>query len=566
MRAGARRAPTARALHLCAGLILLTFVTTHLLNHSLGLVSLAAMEAGRWWFLGFWRTWPGTVVLYGAVLTHVLLALWSLYRRRDLRMSLAEATRLALGLSIPPLLAQHVVSNRLAAQALGFDDSYTRVLLFLWVLRPDLGRWQAITLCVVWLHGAFGLHLWLRLRPWYPRAALPLFAAALLVPVLALLGFAAGGREVGARARAAGGSPIAALSIRVPDQAVQATVPRVTEAVVGTYGGLLGAVMAARALRRWRDRRRPRVRVGYPDGRQVAVPRGFSVLEASRLASIPHASVCGGRGRCSTCRIRVTRGGADLPAPSPREQRVLVRAGVPPGVRLACQLRPTADVEVVPLLAFPARASAGHPAPSAASGTEQEIVVLFADLRGFTRIAERRLPYDVVFLLNRYFEAVGTAIQSAGGLANQFTGDGVMALFGVGTGADAGCREALTAAGRMVDRLEEMSRSFGDELPEPLRLGIGIHVGPAVVGRMGHAETMYFTAVGDTVHVASRLQELTKTYQCQAVISEDVALRAGVDVSALPQHEVTVRNRTAALAVRVVADVRATLTPIVRKS
>jgi adenylate cyclase len=566
---------TVRAVHLWAGLVLLTYVTTHLLNHALGLVSLTAMEAGRGWLLAPWRSLVGTAVLYAAFVTHPLLALWSLYRRRDLRMPGIEAWRLLLGLCIPPLLAPHIVANRLGVTWLGLEDSYARVLAIYWVLRPDLGLAQALTLTLVWLHASIGIHFWLRLRPWYPRAVLPLFAAAVLLPVLALLGGIAGGREVAARAPFRSPAPAAGaglaragapLAMRLPDRATGQRLARITDGIVGTYGVLLAAALGARGLRAWGDRRRGRVRVGYPDGRRIAVPLGFSVLEASRLAAIPHASVCGGRGRCSTCRVRVTRGGDAQPPPSLQERRVLARVGAPPGVRLGCQLRPTADLEVVPLITAPARVSAGYPAPSASSGTEQEIVVLFADLRGFTRIAERRLPYDVVFLLNRYFEAVGTAIQSAGGLANQFTGDGVMALFGVGAGADAGCREALVAAGRMVDRLEEMSRSFGDELVEPLRLGIGIHVGPAVVGRMGHAETMYFTAVGDTVHVASRLQELTKTYQCQAVISEEVARRAEVDVSALPRHEVTVRNRTAALAVRVVADVRATLTPSARKS
>jgi len=81
----------------------------------------------------------------------------------------------------------------------------------------------------------------------------------------------------------------------------------------------------------------------------------------------------------------------------------------------------------------------------ARTGEEREIAVLFADLRGFTRLAEHRLPYDVVFFLNRYFEAVGRAIADSGGIANQYTGDGVMALFGVETASDTACRQALRA-------------------------------------------------------------------------------------------------------------------------
>ena len=227
----------------------------------------------------------------------------------------------------------------------------------------------------------------------------------------------------------------------------------------------------------------------------------------------------------------------------PAEQRVLNRVKASPDVRLACQLRPLHNLTVYPLLSPQAHASAGFAQPTHMADQEQEIAILFADLRGFTRLAEPKFPYDVVFFLNRYFEAIGEAIKQAGGIANQFTGDGVMALFGVGKSAEEGCRQALHAASAMIRSLATLSQTLATELPEPLKMGIGIHTGPAVVGRMGYAETTYLTAVGDTVHVASRLEALTKDYQCQLVISEQVAQRAGLDVRPYPCHELTVRNR-----------------------
>jgi len=223
-------------------------------------------------------------------------------------------------------------------------------------------------------------------------------------------------------------------------------------------------------------------------------------------------------------------------------------------VRLACQLRPTRDLSVVPLLPPTVDAETGQ-APGG-DGQEREIAVVFADLRGFTRLAEHRLPYDVVFFLNRYFEAVGGAIADEGGIANQYTGDGVMALFGVGTGPETACRQALRASGAMIARVEEFSRSFGAELDGPLRLGIGIHTGPAVVGEMGYGKTRYLTAVGDTVHVASRLEALTKEYECELVVSEQVMARAGLSAPEWPRHDLTVRNREAPLRIVVVKDAR----------
>ena len=107
----------------------------------------------------------------------------------------------------------------------------------------------------------------------------------------------------------------------------------------------------------------------------------------------------------------------------------------------------------------------------------------------------------------------------------------------------------------MIRSLAELTQTLADELSEPLRMGIGLHTGPAVVGRMGYAETTYLTAVGDTVHVASRLEGLTKEYHCQMVLSEQVAMCAGLDLTAYPRHEITVRNRTEPLAIYVVEDV-----------
>jgi adenylate cyclase len=186
--------------------------------------------------------------------------------------------------------------------------------------------------------------------------------------------------------------------------------------------------------------------------------------------------------------------------------------------------------------------------------------VLFADLRTFTGIAERKLPYDLVFLLNSYFEAVGDAIAGAGGMVDKFIGDGVMALFGVDSGPEIGCCQALAAAKTMVANVNVLSQRLAEELAEPLKIGIGIHCGPAVVGRMGYGSTVHLTAIGDMVNVASRLQDLTKEYSCQLIISEQVAEQAGLAVSAFPRHELTVRNRRETLAIFVVENLEALAT------
>jgi adenylate cyclase len=541
-----------RRLRLATGLVLFAYVSSHLANHALGLVSVAAMDVGREWFLRLWRNPAGSAALYVSLLVHFGLALWALYLRRSLRMPALEAVQLVMGLSILPLLTMHAVGTRLGSEWFGFNDTYTPVLLNFWKLRTDLGARQALLLVIVWTHGCIGLHLWLRLKPWFPRFAPWLAALALLVPVLALLGFADGGREVLRFAAQPAWSELAAAAAHSPGPQERALLERTSEAILLGFAACVVLALLARLLRRACELRRNAVHIRYPSGRSVVVPLGHSVLEASRSAGVPHASVCGGRGRCSTCRIRVVEGLQSLPPTSAEELAVLKRIGAAPNVRLACQLRPRRDLSVVPLLPSTATARDGFAQPDSLAGKEQEICVLFADLRGFTRLAEYKMPYDVVFFLNRYFEAMSRAIRQAGGIPNQFTGDGVMALFGVESGPGRGCSDAVVAAASMVRELASLSSELAEELAEPLRIGIGMHVGPTIVGRMGHGEAMYLTAVGDTVHVASRLQDLTKPFRCQLIISEAAARCAGINVSGFPRHELTVRNRTEPVAIRAV--------------
>jgi len=361
-----------RRLRLFTGLVLFAYVSTHLINHALGLVSLGAMETGRDWFLGAWRSRPGTVLLYGSLLIHIALAFLALYERRTLRMPLWEAAQLALGLCIPPLLMGHVFGTRVAWELYGVEDAYSRLTLSLWALTPELGRKQVLTLVVIWSHAMIGLHANAKLRPWYPRAAPWLLAAALLLPVLAVLGFVNGGRQAAALAR----DPAVRAELlwhgRAPLTVTETERLRtLRELTLTAYSTLLAAVLVARGVRGVAQRRRARIRVVYPDNRRVSVAAGLSVLEVSRLAGIPHASVCGGRGRCSTCRVRI-RSAAPQPPPDEAEARVLARLGVPPDVRLACQLRPTSNLLVVPLLPARATAADGRPPGDAHSGREQE--------------------------------------------------------------------------------------------------------------------------------------------------------------------------------------------------
>ena len=542
-----------RRLRLCTGLILAAFIISHFINHSLGLLSLEAMESYRRVNAVLWQSALGTIALYGAFITHACLALYALFRRTTLRMPWWEALQLGFGLLIPPLIAIHVIGTRVSPWLLGFDVDYPWILYVQWSNPRPLIQ-QPLLLVVVWIHLLVGLHYWLRLKSWYPRALPVLYALAVLLPVLALLGFARAGTEVLALATDPEIKSAITAGWSDAPRAERRFVLGLEPKALWTMAALLALVLAAREVRRQlRRRRKSFYTLVHPSAGAIAARGGQSVLEALRDAGVPHASVCGGRARCTTCRIRVGAGFEYLPAPTELEGAALERIGAMENVRLACQTRPSRDLQITPLL--PANASAADAQrPGGVGGHEQPVAVMFVDLRASTKLGEERLPYDVVFILNQFFAEMSEALHDTGGHYAQFSGDGLMALYGLESDVATGCRNAMHGAAAMVTRLAVLNRRLAEELPEPLRIGIGIHCGEAIVGTMGPPSSPNLSAVGDNINIAARLEALCKTYEVTLVVSEQTAQHAGVDLSAFDKHAAPVRGREEAVVVYAVPD------------
>ena len=543
-----------RRIHLASGLVLFTFAATHLINHALGLISLDALEYGRDWFLLLWRNVMGELVLYAALLAHLLLALWAIYQRRSFRLTIIEWAQLLLGLSIPVLLAGHVLNTRFAYQLFGQEDTYHLELIIFFILQPQLIYEQMLLLVVVWMHGCIGLHQWLRLKPSYRQLVWLAYAVALLLPAAALAGIWVAGRDIHTLASEPEWLDQQLNQVHRIDGVDAAFLDNLKDWFFSVSALALAAAVLLRPVRRMLRRRLGLVRLTYPDGKRITIAKGTTVLEASRIHQIPHASVCGGRGRCSTCRVRIEQDPETLTAPSAEEATVLKRIGADDNVRLACQIKPMRDCSVIPLMDPGTRVSSVGVRSADLVGQERQIIVLFADLRDFTTLSEEKLPYDVVFLLNRYFAAMGSAITDSGGYVDKFVGDGVMAIFGLKTGSQEASQAALKAAYKMAGELATLNKSFKHDLPKPLRMGIGIHGGPAIVGTMGYGEASSLTAIGDTVNTASRLEGVTKSLGVQLVFSEFVAQSAGLPTTLFETREIEVRGRLSQLNAYIVPD------------
>src|SRR6204780_885473 len=412
-------------------------------------------------------------------------------------------------------------------------------------------------LLISWIHGSIGLFFWLRIKAFYKRAAPFLLAGAVLVPTLAMLGLYQGGRDVVRDSNSAEWKAGNLSQRQVGTPAEQHVLADIADDFLIGYLGLVGLVLLARGARALNERRAGMISLSYGNGRTLRVPKGLSVLEASLRYNVPHASICGGRARCSTCRIRVIGDCDALPEPSQREAFVLDRVGAgDPSIRLACQLRPTGDLSFFQLFMPHAMSASAHASQPHRIGQERYLVSSFVDMRGSTRLAEKQLPFDTVFVVNRFLGAVSQAVIACGGQPNQFVGDGLLALFGLAADPQTACRQALRAAAMISANVDELNQILSHDLHEPIRFGIGIHGGEVIIGDIGYRNHMVFTALGDAVNVAARLQDMTKSLGCEAMVSDEVRIPAGVSAEDLPQREIEIRGRTEPMIVRTVANAK----------
>ncbi len=533
------------AWRLFSGFVLFFYVTLHLINHATGLISLDAMEALNEPIRAFWRLLPMTVLLYGALAVHFVCAFIKLLYRRTLRMTVSERVQTALGLAIPFLLVTHVMGTRFANAEYGINDNYIYVLLSTFVFSPVSAVMNALGLVAAWLHGCLGLYKWMSLKQWYgPVIHQWLLGLATLLSAFALTSFLFNGRMVIPLARDGEFMEGYYAQLGISDLAIFGDLTADIEIVRWGLVAIITGGIAARLIWALWARKDSKVHVLYQNGPTINQPPGPTLLEMSQRAGIPHASVCGGKGRCSTCRVQVINGAEFLEPPSESEKRVLARFSTTPDVRLACQIHPKGDVTVLRLLPADATIATADASTPWASGQEKIVTVMFADLRDFTGTTEHRLPFDVVYLVNQFSRAMGTTVERHDGRIDKFLGDGFMALFGLNASAKEGAKQAIEAAAAMQSELDQLNERLKGELDKPLHMGVGMHTGSVVLGEMGHGAARGLTAIGDTVNTASRLEAATKDHSCCICISAATLSHAAMNMPEQSLKTVSVRGKT----------------------
>jgi adenylate cyclase len=259
------------------------------------------------------------------------------------------------------------------------------------------------------------------------------------------------------------------------------------------------------------------------DDKTIDTDGATSILQTSLNNGIPHTHVCGGNAKCSTCRVLILEGLEYCCVRNEKEQKMADRRKFSPNVRLACQTLLSGDValrrlvldnEDVELVDQEIMGAAPR-----SVGEELPLAILFSDIRNFTSFAEAQLPYDVIHVLNRYFNRAGSIINRHQGQINNFMGDGIMALFGLTDPANA-VLNSVRAGLEMLKAVEAMQPYFELHFKSNFRIGIGIHYGEVVLGTVGAGDRRQLTAIGDAVNLASRVESANKEAGTDFLISE----------------------------------------------
>jgi len=240
-----------------------------------------------------------------------------------------------------------------------------------------------------------------------------------------------------------------------------------------------------------------------------------TLLQISNKHGIHHLQECGGRGQCTTCRIAILSGEGNVTPRNKFEQRLAFSRGWGNQIRLACQTKLLGDVTAKRVFRpldhdykIPPR--------------EKSVVVLVCDVRSFTEISAKQLPFDVVHILNEYFEGICEPFLAYGGYIDKYMGDGLLGFFGIDQEGPSFVSDAVKCAVEMVEKAKRLNNDFRSLFNLELRIGLSLHYGKVILGEIGHHSKRQLTAIGDVVNVASKVEDYNRLLGTTLLISDQL--------------------------------------------
>jgi len=258
-----------------------------------------------------------------------------------------------------------------------------------------------------------------------------------------------------------------------------------------------------------------------PDNKIYESEQGETILRTAARNGIPHVNACGGEGECTTCRLLILEGIENCSPETETELSLKSKVHTTEEFRLACQTTVTGDIVVRRLVLNKEDiASVSQAGVSGRLGETKKIAILFSDIRGFTPFSEKLTPYDVVFILNRYFNRMVRVVEENHGTVDNYIGDGMVAIFGLNN-EEHPVQHAVKSALDMCAEMDDMKPYLKTMYGQDFDIGVGIHWGEAVVGDIGAGRSKRLTAIGDAMNFASRVESANKQFQSRVLISEE---------------------------------------------
>lgn len=259
-----------------------------------------------------------------------------------------------------------------------------------------------------------------------------------------------------------------------------------------------------------------------PDEKKIDARADETVLQTSLRGEMAHAHACGGQAQCSTCRVWVLEGLENCRARTTRERQLAEKLALPPQVRLACQLTVSGPIKLRRLVLDDDDLAVCNQLGKkvvGVTGQQKHVAILFSDIRGFTTFSESLPAYDVMYVLNRYFQQMGKAIYRHHGYIDNYMGDGLMAIFGADDQPNS-TLNAVRAGLEMLEAQENFKPYLHATYHKTFEIGIGIHYGAAVLGALGYGDSQKPSTIGDSVNLASRIESANKEAGTRFLISQ----------------------------------------------
>jgi len=284
------------------------------------------------------------------------------------------------------------------------------------------------------------------------------------------------------------------------------------------------------------------------DHKNIEISDQETVLEASLKSGIKHTHVCGGKARCSTCRVHVVEGLEFCAPRNEAEEQMKTLLSFPDDIRLACQTRIRGDIKIRRLVVDDLDTQiirdqlASHDENSL--GREKDIAVLFTDLANYTSFAESLPAYDVVHVLNRYYLTMNEIVAKHGGVISDVAGDGMLILFGACKKEDGLVMDAIRTVHAMHDELNHFNEDLESMFGLSFGLRAGIHFGPAIIGHFSTGSMSKVAAIGDTVNLASRIEQANKQFGSRLLISESAYEQVRMHVKTSGTHSSQLKGKS----------------------